>query len=63
MPEHQITLSDEEHRILEEIRKKQGLATIEEAATWLAKTSLRLNTKKFNGRGRALYLTYQETTK
>lgn len=56
MPEQEMTVSDEECELLEQVRQQQGLATIEEAAEWLAKTRLRRQSKKISGRGRALYL-------
>ena len=55
MPDHQINLSDEERAVLELVRKRQGLASIEQAAEWLIKSRLRKQSKNMTGRGRALY--------
>ena len=63
MPKPQVNFSDEEQRILEKVRLEEGLETIEEAAEWLLKANLRINSKKYDGRGRALYLINQETPK
>ena len=55
MPEHQISLNDEERAVLELVRQRQGLASIEQAAEWLIKSRLRKQSKNMTGRGRALY--------
>lgn len=60
MPTHEITLSDEERALLERVRLQQGLASIEQAAEWLAKTRIRRQSKQITGRGRALYLANRE---
>lgn len=41
--------------LLEQVRQQQGLATVEQAAEWLAKTRLRRTARATTGRGRALY--------
>lgn len=56
MPEYQISLSDEEKKILDEIRIQQNLDSLEKAAEWLAKQRLLRQTRNISGRGRALYL-------
>ena len=56
MPDHEITISDEERTILERVRQQQGLETIQQAAEWLAKSRLRRQAKQATGRGRALYV-------
>lgn len=56
MPDQQITITDDERALLERVRQKQGLDSIEQAAEWLAKTRLRRQSKQISGRGRALYL-------
>ena len=55
MPDHQINLNDEERAILELVRQRQGLASIDQAAEWLVKSRLRIQSKNMTGRGRALY--------
>ncbi|MDO8065648.1 hypothetical protein O3300_06575 [Janthinobacterium sp. SUN206] len=55
MPDHQITLNDEERAVLELVRQRQGLASIDQAAEWLVKSRLRIQSKNMTGRGRALY--------
>lgn len=51
-----INLTDEEVAVLERVRQQQGLACIEQAAQWLAKSRLRRNTKQLTGRGPAMRL-------
>ncbi|AYM75472.1 hypothetical protein D9M09_06420 [Janthinobacterium agaricidamnosum] len=55
MPDHEITINDEERELLERVRERQGLASIEQAAEWLVKSRLRKQSKNMTGRGRALY--------
>ena len=55
MPDHQISVNDEERAVLELVRQRQGLASIEQAAEWLIKSRLRKQSKNMTGRGRALY--------
>lgn len=55
MPDYQINLNDEERAVLEIVRQRQGLASIEQAAEWLIKSRLRKQSKNMTGRGRALY--------
>lgn len=55
MPNHQITLSNDQLAMLEKVRRHQGLETVEQAAEWLAKSALRKAAKRTSGRGRALY--------
>jgi len=55
MPNHQITLSNDQLAMLEKVRQHQGLETVEQAAEWLAKSALRKAAKRTSGRGRALY--------
>lgn len=55
MPDHVITLNDEEREMLERVRRLQGLDSIEQAAEWLAKSRLRKQSRSMTGRGRALY--------
>lgn len=55
MPDHTINLSDAQLEMLDEVRCQQGLASIQQAAEWLAKSALRKAAKRTSGRGRALY--------
>jgi len=55
MPDHQINLNDDERALLEIVRQRQGLASIDQAAEWLGKSRLRKQSKNMTGRGRALY--------
>ncbi|MGK5007191.1 hypothetical protein [Janthinobacterium sp. LB2P70] len=55
MPDHQINLNDDERALLEIVRQRQGLESIEQAAEWLVKSRLRKQSKNMTGRGRALY--------
>ena len=41
--------------MLELVRQRQGLASIDQAAEWLVKSRLRIQSKNMTGRGRALY--------
>lgn len=56
MPDQEIIINDEERELLERVRLQQGLASIEEAAEWLAKSRLRRQAKNISGRSRAIYL-------
>lgn len=55
MPDHEITMNEAETDLLERVRQQQGLASMQQAAEWLAKSRLRKQTKQISGRGRALY--------
>nr|WP_211461802.1 hypothetical protein [Collimonas silvisoli] len=55
MPDHEITMSEAETDLLERVRQQQGLASIQQAAEWLAKSRLRKQSRQISGRGRALY--------
>jgi hypothetical protein len=48
-------LNDDEFALMEAIRIREGLATIDLAFEWLTKTALREGAKKITGRSRALY--------
>ena len=60
MPEYQIDVNDDEKKILEEVQMQHGLASIEEAAEWLAKQRLLRQTRNLSGRGRALVLIQED---
>tara|TARA_B100002003_G_C13912901_1_gene444206 strand:- start:365 stop:553 length:189 start_codon:yes stop_codon:yes gene_type:complete len=55
MPQNHLVLDDELERQLEAVRKQQGLATLDQAAEWLARRRLRKGVGNLTGRGRALY--------
>ncbi|WP_407928252.1 hypothetical protein [Collimonas silvisoli] len=48
-------MSEAETDLLERVRQQQGLASIQQAAEWLAKSRLRKQSRQISGRGRALY--------
>lgn len=52
---NEITLSDDERKVLEVVRQREGLETIDQALEWLTKSALRKGAKRITGRGRALY--------
>ena len=54
MPEIETTI-DDCNDLLERVRQQQGLSTIDQAAEWLLKRSVRQGVKNIAGRGRALY--------
>ncbi|MBK1686221.1 hypothetical protein [Rubrivivax gelatinosus] len=56
MPEHDIQLSEADTALLEQVRQRHGLDSIEQAAEMLAKARLRRAAHTSNGRGRALQL-------
>ncbi len=62
MPDHEITITDDENDLLERVRQQQGLDTVQQAAEWLAKSRLRKQAKRISGRGRALYDTNRKPT-
>lgn len=55
MTEHNVALTEAERDLLERVRLNQGLNNIEQAAEWLAKSTLRKAAQRTSGRGRALY--------
>jgi len=56
MPEHHITLTDADQRLLARVCRLLGFATQEQAAEWLVKRRLARAARQTNGRGRALYM-------
>lgn len=56
MPDQKLTLTDDDVLLLEKVRARYGLETIDQAAELLAKQALRRTARQSNGRGRALYL-------
>lgn len=63
MPDHEITFNDEERAVLEVVRQRQGLKSIEQAAEWLVKSRLRKQSRNMTGRGRALYQVERKSSK
>lgn len=55
MPNVTLHITDQERAVLEAVRQRIGLDTIEQAAEWLAKSRLRRSARHATGRGRALY--------
>jgi hypothetical protein len=55
MPELEFTLTEQEAELLERVRQREGLATIQQAAEWLVKRRLRNGARRLTGRNRALY--------
>lgn len=55
MPNVTIHFTEQERAVLEAVRQRMGLETIEQAADWLAKSRLRRSARHATGRGRALY--------
>ena len=56
MPEHTITITDDDHALLQRVQSARGLPTLEAAAEWLVKLRLRRAMRAATGRGRALYV-------
>lgn len=55
MPELTIHVEEADQALLERVRLQQGLDTVDQAAEWLLKKSIRKIARQANGRGRALY--------
>lgn len=55
MTDHDIVFSDAQMELLEKVREQQGLANVQQAAEWLAKSALRKAATRASSRGRALY--------
>lgn len=55
MPNVTIHFTEQERAVLEAVRQRMGLETIEQAADWLAKSRLRRSARHATGRSRALY--------
>ena len=56
--QHNLTVTDEEAAVLEQIRLRQGLSDLNAAASWLIKSRLArtMRMTSLSKRGRALYL-------
>ena len=57
MPEHHITLSEEDARLVRRVQQRLCLPTLDAAAEWLLKARLRRMARRPHGRGRAAYPT------
>ncbi|CAM3105326.1 MULTISPECIES: hypothetical protein [Cupriavidus] len=56
MPEIDLHFTDQELAALERLRQQQGLASLQQAAEWLAKTSIRHAAERMTGKRRAFKL-------
>lgn len=56
MSEIELCFTDQELQTLERVRQQQGLASVEQAAEWLVKASLRRTAERMTGKRRALRL-------
>ncbi len=56
MPEIELHFTDQELAELERVQRQQGLASLQQAAEWLAKTSIRRNAERMTGTRRAIRL-------
>ena len=56
MPEHHITLSEADERLLRRVCRRFGMDSLDAAAEWLVKARLARHTRQMTGRGRALYM-------
>jgi hypothetical protein len=56
MPEVTLMVTDDLEELLERVRRQENLESIEQAAEWLLKRSIRRGAKRMTGRGRALHL-------
>jgi len=56
MPDIEIQLTEQIEAVLEDVRQQQGLATIEQAAEWLAKARIRRTAERMTGKRRAFKL-------
>jgi hypothetical protein len=53
---NEIALSDDERAVLESVRERLGMETIDQVAEMLAKRGLRASMLRLTGRSRALYV-------
>lgn len=54
MPDQTLTFTPEQLEMLEQVRRQQGLESIQQVAEWLAKRALRGYAGRAPGRGKAL---------
>ena len=62
MPEIDIGFTDEDLAALESVRRQQGLATLQQAAEWLVKMSIRHAAERMAGKRRSPQLVPLENT-
>ena len=62
MPEIEIGFTDEDLEALETVCRQQGLETLQQAAEWLVKTSIRRAAERMTGKRRSLQLVSPENT-
>ncbi len=62
MPEIEIGFTDQDLETLERVCRQQGLATLQQAAEWLVKASLRRTAERMTGKRRSLQLVSPENT-
>ena len=60
MPELDIGFTDEDLEALETVRRQQGLASLQQAAEWLVKASIRHAAERMSGKRRSLQLVSPE---
>ncbi|BAU74367.1 hypothetical protein [Metapseudomonas furukawaii] len=60
MPDQTLTFTPEQLELLEQVRRQQGLESIQQVAEWLAKQALRKHADRVPGRSRALVLVKRE---
>lgn len=53
MSEIELCITEEELQVLEQVRQQQGLASTQQAAEWLVKTSLRNTAERMTGKRRS----------
>ena len=56
MSEIELCITEEELQVLEQVRQQQGLASTQQTAEWLVKTSLRNTAERMTGKRRSLRL-------
>jgi hypothetical protein len=62
MPEHTITLNDEDRALIERVQMRRGFPTLEAAAEWLVKTRLRRAGRTTGGHGGTLFLVHARSS-
>ncbi|SDK77779.1 hypothetical protein SAMN05661010_00048 [Modicisalibacter muralis] len=55
MPELTLSYDEKMERMLEQVRREQNLASLDQAAEWLIRRRLRKGTAGLTGRGRTLH--------
>lgn len=62
MPEIEIGFTAQDLEMLEGVRRQQDLATLQQAAEWLVKASIRRTAEHMTGKRRSLHLVTPENT-